>query len=55
VRHPEFVAVGKRRIVVIADDEAESWSAIEPLLIVSLDSIPPGPKRGSGESKKKRR
>ena len=54
VRHPEFVAVGKRRIVVIADDEVESWSAIEPLLIVSLDSIPQKPKGGNGTTKKKR-
>jgi hypothetical protein len=54
VRHREFVAVGKRRIVVIADDEVESWSAIEPLLIVSLDSIPEKPKGGNGTPKKKR-
>jgi len=54
VRHPEFVAVGKRRIVVIANDEVESWSAIEPLLIVSLDSIPSKPKGGNGTQRKKR-
>ena len=35
VPHPDYVAVGARRIVVVAEDD--SWSAIEPLLIVSLD------------------
>jgi hypothetical protein len=35
VRHPEMVAVGKRRIIVVEPDD--SWSVIEPLLIVSLD------------------
>ena len=46
VPHPDFVAVGPRRIVVVAADD--SWSVVEPLLIVSLDSngshspTPPG-------------
>lgn len=35
VPHPELVAVGKRRIIVVEPDD--SWSEIEPLLIVSLD------------------
>jgi hypothetical protein len=35
VRHPDFVAVGKRRIIVVEPDD--SWSVLEPLLIVSLD------------------
>ena len=35
VRHPEMVAVGKRRIIVVKPDD--SWSVVEPLLIVSLD------------------
>jgi len=35
VPHPEMVAVGKRRIIVVEPDD--SWSEIEPLLIVSLD------------------
>jgi len=35
VPHPDFVALGPRRIVVVAEDD--SWSVIEPLLIVSLD------------------
>jgi len=51
VRHPEFVAVGQRRAVVIGEND--SWSWIEPLLIVSLDSLP-SPKRG-GNGKGRRR
>jgi hypothetical protein len=35
VPHPEMVAVGKRRIIVVEPDD--SWSVVEPLLIVSLD------------------
>lgn len=35
IRHPDFVAVGKHRIIVVEPDD--SWSVIEPLLIVSLD------------------
>jgi hypothetical protein len=35
VPHSEFVAVGSRRIIVAGQDD--SWSAIEPILIVSLD------------------
>ena len=44
VRHPEMVAVGKRRIIVVLPDD--SWSVIEPLMVVSLDyngSNAPGP------------
>jgi hypothetical protein len=35
VVHPDFVALGSRRIVVVGPDD--STSIIEPLLIVSLD------------------
>jgi len=35
VHHPEMAAVGKRRGIVVEPDD--SWSVIEPLLIVSLD------------------
>jgi hypothetical protein len=35
VPHPEMVAVGNRRVIVVGPDD--SWSVIEPLLIVSLD------------------
>jgi hypothetical protein len=34
-RHPEFVAVGNRRLIVVATDD--SWSVIEPILIVFID------------------
>lgn len=46
VPHPDFVALGPRRIVVVTEDD--SWAVIEPLLIVSLESngsrssAPPG-------------
>ncbi len=43
VRHPDFVAVHRRRVIVIADDGA--WSVVEPLLIVSLDYAQPKPRR----------
>jgi hypothetical protein len=45
VRHPEVVAVGKRRAVVIQEDDSCLW--LEPLLIVSIDW-------DSGTSKKSR-
>jgi hypothetical protein len=35
ITHPETVAVGKRRVIVVNPDD--SWAVIEPLLIVSLD------------------
>ena len=35
VPHPDFVAVGQRRIILVSDDD--SWSMIEPLMILSLD------------------
>ena len=38
VKHPEFVAVGPRLVLVV--DEDNSWSIVEPLLIVSLDALP---------------
>ncbi len=46
VKHPDFVAVGPRIVVVV--DEDDSWSIIEPLLIVSLDKLPRrgGPRNG---------
>jgi hypothetical protein len=53
VKHPDFVALTPRRIVVIADDEVGSWSIIEPILIVSLDSISKPAKGGNGSHGKK--
>ena len=53
VSHPDFVALGTRRIVVVGKDD--STSMIEPLLIVSLDTPPQKGKSGNGKSKKRRR
>jgi hypothetical protein len=50
VRHPEFVAIGARLIGVFG--EYDSWSVIEPLLIVSLDSLPA---RNGGNGKRRKR
>jgi hypothetical protein len=52
VPHPDFVALGPRRIVVVAEDD--TWTVVEPLLIVSLDQSPPKGKGGNGASKKRR-
>ena len=49
VVHPDFVALGTRRIVVIGQDDATSM--IEPLLIVSIDTLPAKGKGGNGKSK----
>ncbi len=49
VPHPDFVAVLPRRIFVRAEDN--SWSIVEPLMIVSLDSMP---KKGKGKNGKHR-
>jgi len=35
VPHSDFLALGTRRIIVVREND--SWSVIEPLLIVSLD------------------
>jgi hypothetical protein len=39
VQHPEFVALGKRRLGVIAEDDR--WSFVEPFFIDSLDKTTP--------------
>ncbi len=52
VPHPDFVALTPRRAIVGAEDD--SWSVVEPLLIVSLDDSTKG-KGGNGRSKKRRR
>lgn len=51
VPHPDFVALTPRRVIVGAEDD--SWSIVEPLLIVSLDKLSSEGKAGNG--KKKRR
>ena len=50
VSHPEFVAVGTRLAIVVAGDD--SWSVVEPLLIVSLDYEPPDSNEGGNGSGK---
>ena len=47
VPHPDFVALTPRRVIVGAEDD--SWAVVEPLLIVSLDSLP---KKGRGRDGK---
>ena len=51
VRHPAFVALSPRRIIVINDDEAGSWSVVEPLLIVSLDYRVGNAEGGNGKER----
>jgi len=43
VRHPDFVAMDRRRVIVIAEDGG--WSVVEPLMIVSLDYVQPKSRR----------
>jgi hypothetical protein len=45
VPHPDFVAVSPRKVIVIHPDE--SWSVLEPLLIVSLEFATGAPTNGS--------
>jgi hypothetical protein len=58
VPHSEFVAVGPRLVIVVGQDN--SWSVVEPLLIVSLDYAAnengdkPGGKRGKRGKKRRR-
>jgi len=35
VPHSEFVALGNRRVIIVGEND--SWSVVEPILIVSLD------------------
>ena len=50
VHHPEFVAVGKRRLVVIDDHDSSSF--VEPLMIVSLDQMKKSPPGGNGKKRR---
>jgi hypothetical protein len=52
VKHRDFVALGTRRIVHVAEDD--STTIIEPLLIVSLD-IPPTSDAGNGSQSRRRK
>ena len=51
IAHPDFVALGARRIVVVGEDD--STSIIEPLLIVSIDTLSANGQGGNGSQKKK--
>lgn len=46
VPHPDFVALTPRRVIVGSEDD--SWTVVEPPLIVSLDDSPgQSPENGS--------
>jgi hypothetical protein len=51
IKHPELVAIGKRRAIVIQEDDSCLW--LEPLLITSLDW--PLQKKDSGNGKQGRK
>jgi hypothetical protein len=53
VPHPDFVALTPRRVIVGALDD--TWSVVEPLLIVSLEHAAgaPGGDAGSGGNGRK--
>ena len=53
VSHPEFVALGQRRVIAIAPDD--SWSVVEPLLIVSPDYETKSKSSGNGKKARKKR
>lgn len=53
VRHPELLAVGKRRAILIQDDDSCLW--LEPLLVVSIDWPSGGGKGKSGNGAPKKR
>jgi hypothetical protein len=50
VPHPDFLAVGKRRLVLI--DENDGWSFIEPLMIVSIEQAKRTPPGGNGKKRR---
>lgn len=53
VKHPEFVAMNQR--IVIVTDEDSATKIIEPLLIVSVEPSSPEGKGGNGARKRKPR
>jgi len=52
VKHPELVAVGQRRAIVIQDDDSCLW--LQPLLITSLDWSPQKKESGNGKHGRKK-
>jgi hypothetical protein len=53
INHPEFVAIGRRRAVVIDSDDTCIW--LEPLLVVSVEWPGNAPKRRGGNGSPKKR
>jgi hypothetical protein len=51
VPHREFIAVTPRRVLI--GFENDSWAIVEPLLIVSLESMPRKGKGGNGEQRRR--
>ena len=51
VPHRDFVALTPRRVIVGFEDD--SWAIVEPILIVSLESMPAKSENGNGSQKKK--
>jgi hypothetical protein len=51
VKHPEFVAMNKR--IVIVTDENSATKILEPILIVSLEPTIKAPKGGNGSQRRK--
>jgi hypothetical protein len=49
VPHRDFIALGKRRIVVVNQDD--TTATVEPLLVVSLDTFPPKAHRETGNGR----
>jgi hypothetical protein len=52
IHHPDFVAVGRRRIVVVNEAD-DATSMIEPLLIVSIDTITKKRRGGNGSPRRR--
>ena len=52
VRHPDFVAFTPRLLFVGFEDN--TWSVIEPLLIVSVDSLPNSDSGGNGKHRRRK-
>jgi hypothetical protein len=52
VRHPDFVALTPRLVIVGFEDN--TWSIVEPLLIVSIDSLPAAKNGGNGKHRRRK-
>lgn len=48
IPHPEYVAVGRDRVIIIDIEEDELWTCVEPFLIASMHFGKPrkSPKNG---------